>query len=83
MDSIIFLNCSLQSIFDVKRKKTRIRPADGQNVPMLFVRCSRKQREQIPLGSVFKTDVKLIQPKNKKPYLLARLPFSILQLSLF
>lgn len=53
MDLIIFLNCSLQSIFDVKRKKTRVKPADGQNVPMLFVRCSRKQREQIPLGSIF------------------------------
>lgn len=79
----IFLNCLLQTVFDSKRKKIRITPIAGQVVPMLFVRCSRKQRESLPIGSVFNMDVKFIQPKNKKPYLLARTPFSLMQLSLF
>lgn len=80
---MVFLNCSLQTVFDSKRKKIRITPIAGQTVPMLFVRCSRKQRESLPIGSVFNMDVKFIQPKNKKAYLLARTPFSLMQLSLF
>lgn len=83
MTDTIFFNCTVESIFDSKRKKIRIKPLDGQAVPSLFVRCSRKQREYIPIGSIFKIDVKFIQPKNKKPYLLARNPFSLMQLSLF
>jgi hypothetical protein len=71
MEAKIFLNCSLKTVYDSKHKKIRVVPVEGQNIPILYVRFSHKQRESLPVGSVFTRDVKLIQPKNKKPYLLA------------
>ncbi|MCU0471408.1 MAG: hypothetical protein MUF58_22770 [Arcicella sp.] len=53
------------------RKRIRVRPIEGQNVPTLYVSCSRLLRSQLPLGTIFKADVKLIQSGNKKPYLIA------------
>lgn len=71
------------SFYDNKTKRIRLKPVDGQEIPILFVRCSRKQRESLPIGSILTIDVKLIESKNKKPYFLARTPFSLIQLSLF
>lgn len=79
----IFFNCTVVTLFDEKRKKVRLKPSHGQTVPELFIRCSRKQREKLLLGTTLIIDLKLIQPKNKKPYLLARNPFALNQLSLF
>lgn len=64
----IFLNISL---FIVQvGKKIRVKPLDGQSVDKnLFVSCSRKQRTQMQLGTIFQSDVRLIQPQSKKPYL--------------
>jgi hypothetical protein len=53
-------------------KRLRVKPLEGQNVPLLFVSCSRILRTQLPLGSVFKADLKLIYSPNRKPYLVAR-----------
>jgi hypothetical protein len=69
--SQIFLNISLSTLYDSKRKKIRVRPMQGQNVPELWVSCSKKQRNQMIIGTVFKTDVKLIESHNRKPYLMA------------
>ncbi len=78
----IFLNISLSTLYDSKRKKIRVRPTHGQNVPELWVSCSKKQRNQMTVGTVFKTDVKLIESENRKPYLKATTKI-LGQLSLF
>ena len=51
----IFINISLSTLYDSKRKKIRVRPTQGQNVPELWVSCSKKQRNQMIVGTVFKT----------------------------
>ncbi len=67
----VFINISLSTLYDNKRKKIRVRPTQGQNVPELWVSCSKKQRNQMIVGTVFKTDVKLIESPKRKPYLKA------------
>ena len=67
----VFLNISLSSLYDSKRKKIRVRPVQGQHVPELWVSCSKKQRNQMIIGTTFKTDVKLIESEKRKPYLKA------------
>ena len=78
----IFINISLSTLCDSKRKKIRVRPTQGQNVPELWVSCSKKQRNQMIVGTVFKTDVKLIESEKRKPYLKATTKI-LGQLSLF
>jgi hypothetical protein len=65
-----FINISLSTLYDSKRKKIRVRPTEGQNVPELWVSCSKKQRNQMIVGTVFKMDVKLIESEKRKPYLM-------------
>ena len=69
--SQVFVNISLSTLYDSKHKKIRVRPTQGQNVPELWVSCSKKQRNQMIVGTVFKTDVKLIESSTRKPYLKA------------
>ena len=65
---IIFLNISL---FTVQvGNKIRVKPLEGQAVDEhLFVACSRKQRSQLQIGTIFRSDVRLVQAHNKKAYL--------------
>ncbi|MBC7407073.1 MAG: hypothetical protein H7339_01675, partial [Arcicella sp.] len=67
---------------DSKCNKIRVRPTQGQDVPELWVSCSKKQRNQMVVGTVFKTDVKLIESEKRKPYLKATAKI-LGQLSLF
>jgi hypothetical protein len=67
----VFINVTLSTLYDSKRKKILLRPIQGQNVPELWVSCSEKQRNQMSIGTVFKTDVKLIESEKRKPYLKA------------
>ncbi len=78
----VFINISLSTLYDTKRKKIRVRPTQGQGVPELWVSCSKKQRNQMIIGTVFKTDVKLIESEKRKPYLKATAKI-LGQLSLF
>lgn len=78
---MVYLKCFVEA--GLYGKRIRIKPIEGQEAPTLFVRCSRKQRERLPIGSRFTIDVKFVQPTKKKPYLIARTPFSLFQLSLF
>jgi len=78
----VFINIKLSTIYDSKRHKIRVRPTEGQGVPELRVSCSRKQRNQMIVGTVFKTDVKLIHSEKRKPYLMATKKI-LGQLSLF
>lgn len=78
----VFINISLSTLYDSKRKKIRVRPTQGQNVPELWVSCSKKQRNQMIVGTVFKTDAKLIESEKRKPYLKATTKI-LGQLSLF
>ena len=78
----VFININLSTLYDSKRKKIRVRPTSGQNVPVLWVSCSKKQRNQMIIGTVFKTDVKLIKSDKRKPYLKATKKI-LGQLSLF
>jgi hypothetical protein len=80
--STIFSNIKLLTLYDTKRKKIRVRPMQGQNIPELWVSCSRKQRNQMSIGTVFKMDVKLIESERRKPYLIATKKI-LGQLSLF
>jgi predicted Ser/Thr protein kinase len=66
-----FNNINLFTIYDPKRKKIRVRPIEGQNIPLLWVSCSKKQRNQMIIGTTFRMDVKLIESENPKPYLVA------------
>ena len=68
--------------FRSSKPNIRVRPTSGQNMPELWVSCSKKQRNQMILGTVFNTDVKLIESEKRKPYL--KVTAKILgQLSLF
>jgi hypothetical protein len=78
----IFINISLSTLYDNKRKKIRVRPKEGQGVPNLWVSCSKKQRNLMNIGTVFKMDVKLIESEKRKPYLMASKKI-LGQLSLF
>ena len=78
----IFINISLSTLYDSKCNKIRVRPTQGQDVPELWVSCSKKQRNQMVIGTVFKTDVKLIESEKRKPYLKATAKI-LGQLSLF
>ena len=78
----VFINISLSTLYDSKHKKIRVRPTQGQKVPELWVSCSKKQRNQMIVGTVFKTDVKLIESEKRKPYLKATTKI-LGQLSLF
>lgn len=78
----VFINITLSTLYDNKRKKIRVRPTSGQNVPELWVSCSKKQRNQMIVGTIFKTDVKLVESEKKKPYLKATRKI-LGQLSLF
>lgn len=78
---MVYLNCPVVAIFDAKAKRLRVKAVSGE-VSNLYVRCSRKQRQLLPIGYQFIIDVKLIQPKNKKPYLFAG-NYIFGQLSLF
>jgi predicted Ser/Thr protein kinase len=80
--SKVFSNINLFTLYDTKRKKIRVRPAEGQNIPQLWVSCSRKQRSQMTIGTTFKMDVKLIESEKRKPYLVATKKI-LGQLSLF
>jgi hypothetical protein len=80
--STIFSNIKLLTLYDTKRKKIRVRPMEGQSIPELWVSCSRKQRNQMNIGTVFKMDVKLIESERRKPYLIATKKI-LGQLSLF
>ncbi len=81
-ETIYFKDIFLSTIYDAKSKRIRVRPKEGQKVPVLWVSCSRKQRSQMQLGTVFRTDVKLINTGKRKPYLAATKKI-IGQLSLF
>jgi hypothetical protein len=76
-------HCLVQSVLDATGKKIRIKTIDSKFSTPLFVSCSRKHRANLPVGSKFMIDVKYIEPKNKKPYLISRTPFLFGQLSLF
>ena len=78
----VFININLSTLYDSKRKKIRVRPTSGQNVPQLWVSCSRKQRNQMNIGTVFQMDVKLIESERRKPYFIATKKI-LGQLSLF
>ena len=78
----VFVNITLSTLYDSKHKKVRVRPTVGQGVPELWVSCSKKQRNQMIVGTVFKTDVKLIESSKRKPYLKAATKI-LGQLSLF
>jgi DNA integrity scanning protein DisA with diadenylate cyclase activity len=80
--STIFSNIKLLTLYDTKRKKIRVRPMEGQRVPELWVSCSRKQRNQMNIGTIFKMNVKLIESERRKPYLIATKKI-LGQLSLF
>ena len=65
----VFINIKLTTM--TMGKRLRVRPIEGQNIPIFWVSCSRSLRSQIPLGSIFCTDLKLIQSTNRKPYFVA------------
>lgn len=68
---VLFSNITLFTVYDSQRKKIRVCPQEGQNIPDLWVSCSRQQRNQMQLGTVFKMDLKLITSQKRKPYFIA------------
>lgn len=68
---IWYLDVFAESI--VERGRVRLRPLDGQRADStLRIECSRKLRQKYGVGTVFKLDVRLVRPHNKKPYLICR-----------
>jgi len=78
---MVYHACEVITIFDPKTKRIRLRPT-GENVPLFWVRCSRKLRDKFSIGSTFVMDLKLISSTNRKPYFLS-LSQDFSQLSLF
>lgn len=77
----------LEAIYE--KKHLRLRPLggptqDGQPIDTaLRVRCSRKFRAGLSIGQRIRLDVKLVQPTQIKPYLVALRQQHIYQLTLF
>jgi hypothetical protein len=65
-----FLDCYLIAVLE--GRKIRLKPKTGQIAPDLYVECSRTERLKYPAGTIYKADLKLIIPKNKKPFLMTR-----------
>ena len=64
----VYLDIFVQSV--KVGNKIRCRPLDGQILPgTLWVECSRTLRSHYPIGTIFKVDVRKVQPNNRKPYL--------------
>jgi hypothetical protein len=72
----------VQSI--LHRKRVRLVTINGQVIqPGLFVSCSRKERNKIPVGSIIRLDCRKIVSDNRKPYLRLSGKQPITQLSFF
>jgi hypothetical protein len=66
------------------RKRVRLVTIDGQSIQLgLFVSCSRKERNKIPVGSIIRLDCRKIVSDNRKPYLRLSGKQPITQLSFF
>ncbi len=66
-----YLDVFAESILE--RGKIRLRPLEGQAADSsLRIECSRQIRMQYGVGTVFKLDVRLVKPYNKRPYLISR-----------
>ena len=52
--------------------RVRCKPVDGQDIPPSYwVECSRRIRQHYPIGTIFKVDVRKVQPSGRKTYLAA------------
>ncbi|WP_044175587.1 hypothetical protein [Flectobacillus major] len=68
---IWYLDIYAESILE--KGRIRLKPLDGQSADSsLRIECSRKLRKKYGVGTVFKLDVRLVKPQNKKPYLICR-----------
>lgn len=68
---MIYLDVYVQSV--KQGKKIRIKPLPGQQLPEdYFVSCGMKVRGYYKVGTIYKTDVKLIKRKKGKNYLMVR-----------
>ncbi|MFY7829329.1 MAG: hypothetical protein ACOVQ4_19520 [Flectobacillus sp.] len=66
-----YLDIFAESIME--KGRLRLRPLEGQPADSaLRIECSRKLRQKYGVGTVFKLDVRLVRPHNKKPYLVCR-----------
>lgn len=66
-----YLDIFIQS--ELEGNRIRIRPLPDQGLDTsLHVSCPRKQRMQFPVGTIFKSDLYLVQKKGIKEYLRIR-----------
>lgn len=68
---MIYLDVYIQSVNQGKRIRIKVVP--GQDLPLdYYVSCGRKMRGHYKVGTIFKTDLKLINRKKGKSYLMVR-----------
>lgn len=68
---MMYLDIFIQSV--KQGKKIRIKVVPGQDLPdEYYISCGRKIRCHYKVGTIFKADVKLINRKKGKSYLMVR-----------
>lgn len=67
-------NIKCESFKDNETGRIRVRPLDGQNLPInLVIECSKSERESNPVGTKFITEnVKVCQKPDGRIYLRAK-----------
>jgi len=67
-------NIKCESFKDSETGRIRVRPLDGQNLPInLVIECSKSERESNPVGTKFITEnVKVCQKPDGRIYLRAK-----------
>ena len=69
---MIYLDVYVQSIRQGNKIRIKAWPGQHQLAEEYFVSCGMKVRGHYKVGTIFKTDVKLVNRKKGKSYLLAR-----------
>jgi hypothetical protein len=67
---MVYLDVFIKSI--KQGSKIRLKAISGQAVPELYLSCSRKNRGFYKVGTIYKTDVKLVERKKGRSYLIVR-----------
>lgn len=69
---MIYLDVYVQSVKYGKKIRIKALPGQHQLSEDYFVSCGRKVRGHYKVGTIFKTDVKLVKRKKGKSYLMIR-----------
>lgn len=76
-----YIEIIVETYHDERRKRTRVRPVEGQAYPQsMVVECPRSIREAHPVGTLFRIKAKLTDREGGNPFLYSHYnwPFEVL-----